>query len=77
MDEKQFKYLEKKLDNIQRLLAIQVSKNESKEKQATILKSAGLSSTEIGTLLGKSPGTVRSQTRKKKPKIKKDKISNS
>lgn len=64
------KSIEQKLDTMLKLSALQYIKDKPKEDQANILLNLGLSSPEVGKLLGKSASTIRVQKKQKKDKKK-------
>ena len=70
MDEKQYKELSAKLDNITKLLAVMAVKDEEKEQdKIELLDMVGLRPSEIARLLNKSPqniSTVLGNLRKKR-----------
>lgn len=75
MSEEILKSIAKKLDSILKILALQHIENKPKADQANILLDLGMTSTEVGKILGKADSTVRRQKQdarsKKKPKNKK------
>lgn len=75
MSDEILKSIEKKLDSILKILALQHIENKPKEKQANILLNLGMTSSEVGKILGKADSTIRRQKQdaknKKKPVIKK------
>ena len=76
MSEDILKSIEKKLDVMLKIFALQYINDKPKEDQANILLSLGLSSAEAGKMLGKSASTIRVQKKqqndKKKPVKKKN-----
>lgn len=75
MSELILKSIEKKLDSILKILTLQHIENKPKADQANILLRLGMTSTEVGKILGKADSTIRRQKQdvknKKKPKNKK------
>lgn len=61
MDDKQFNEINKKLDTISRLLALNIVGNKKFIEQVGMLSSAGLQPKEIAALLGKTPANVSVQ----------------
>ena len=59
VEDEQFRILMKRLDAVSRLLAIIAAKNLSFREQVRFLSYAGLSPSEIATVLGKSANNVR------------------
>ena len=72
MGDEILKSIEQKLDSILKLLALQHIEKKPKEEQANILLGLGMTSSEVGKILGKSDSTIRNQKKqakdKKKPK---------
>ena len=63
--------INQKLDSILKILALQYIENKPKTEQANILLNLGMTSLEVGKILGKSDVTVRrqkQQARNKKSK---------
>ena len=62
------KSIEKKLDLILKVLALQYIENKPKAEQANILLGLGMTSLEAGKILGKSDVTIRRQKQQAKNK---------
>ncbi|MCH8915862.1 MAG: hypothetical protein IIA82_08490 [Thaumarchaeota archaeon] len=65
------KSINQKLDSILKILALQYIENKPKTEQANILLNLGMTSIEVGKILGKSDVTIRrqkQQARNKKSK---------
>ena len=63
--------INQKLDSILKILALQYIENKPKTEQANILLNLGMTSVEVGKILGKSDITIRrqkQQARNKKSK---------
>ena len=70
MSDEILKSIEHKLDSILKILALQYIENKPKEKQSNILLDLGMTSTEVGKILGKSDSTIRNQKKQAKDKKK-------
>ncbi len=70
MSDEILKSIERKLDAMLKLLALQHIEKKPKEDQAEILLNIGMNSSEVGALLGKSASTIRVQKKKKRDKKK-------
>lgn len=72
MSEEILKSINQKLNSILKILALQYIENKPKAEQANTLLDLGMTSTEVGKILGKADSTIRSQKQdaksKKKPK---------
>lgn len=75
MSDEILKSIEGKLESVLKILALQYVENKPKTDQANILLNLGMTSTEVGKILGKADSTIRRQKQnaknKKKPKNKK------
>ena len=71
MSDEILKSINQKLDSILKILALQYIENKPKTEQANILLNLGMTSSEVGKILGKSDVTIRrqkQQARNKKSK---------